>query len=132
MYTRENVTIPSMDIANLTDGCALCDDDHNKIQEYFTVMASLMTNNEIFNTFLSFLDDGSSSLLGNVKIASLESRLMQTVSLCNDLNSRLRKSEKNYSQMNDLISVLRCKLENIEGGTKPIQRYDIHYRFEKT
>lgn len=118
----ENVTIPSIDIANFTDGCALCDDDQSKIQEYFSVMASLMSNNEIFNTFLSFLDDGSSSLLGNVKIASLESRLMQTVSLCNDLNSRLRKSEKNYSQMNDLISILRCKLENIEGGTKPIQR----------
>ena len=121
-HTRTKITVPIIETENLTDGCALGDDDQIKIQEYFSAIACVMSNNENFNTFLSFLDDGSTSLLGNVKIASLESRLMQTVSICNDLNTRLRKSEKNYSQINDLISSLRCKLDNVESGNKPIHR----------
>ena len=121
---RLNVDFPGIDTESCKDGGHLGTEEKSAIQEYLSVIAKLMSNSEVHSIVLSFFDDGSASIINNLKIASLESRLQKTSLLCHELNSRLCASEKNFSQISDLVAMLKFKLENIESGNKSIQRYD--------
>ena len=120
-----NLGFPGVETESLTDGSTLTSDMTSGIQEYLSGVANSMSNNEVHTVILSFFDDGSSSLISDLKIASLESRLLKTTSLCNDLNTRLCATEKNYSQISDLVSIMRYKFENFEAGNKSIHRYGL-------